>query len=348
VFINNADTNHPVITAIGYVNWKYTYASAAPQSYFAAVNVSGPQLPSQSSRKVNIQTKFDPMFAVGMAAISTIDMNGNGVTTDSFNSMDPAHSISGLYPFGNISMVSSNGDIATLASIVNGANIGNANINGKAKTGPGGSVYVGANGYVSGGISDDFNVQFPNVTVPFSPATALPLGGNITVDGKNYAASIMNSGDYIINGGNWTKSIYIATNAQVRIYIANNVNLSGSSDEIHISTGATVKMYMAAPTFSVKGNGIVNENGNANSFSYYGLPSNTTVDFGGNGGFTGTIYAPQANFTLGGGGGNTYDFIGASVTKTVKLNGHFNFHYDEALRIKGPGRGYIPTDWREG
>jgi arabinogalactan endo-1,4-beta-galactosidase len=51
--------------------------------------------------------------------------------------------------------------------------------------------------------------------------------------------------------------------------------------------------------------------------------------------------------TLGGGGNDKKDFIGASVTKSVKMNGHFNFHYDEYLRTIGPGRGYIPIAWAE-
>ena len=45
----------------------------------------------------------------------------------------------------------------------------------------------------------------------------------------------------------------------------------------------------------------------------------------------GTIYAPHADFTLGGGGKDTIDFVGSSVTKTVKMNGHYKFHYDENL-----------------
>ena len=48
-----------------------------------------------------------------------------------------------------------------------------------------------------------------------------------------------------------------------------------------------------------------------------------------------------------GGGSDTYDFVGASITKSVKMNGKFNFHYDENLRRIGLGRGYIPTNWEE-
>jgi hypothetical protein len=50
---------------------------------------------------------------------------------------------------------------------------------------------------------------------------------------------------------------------------------------------------------------------------------------------------------LNGSGNNTTDFIGASITKSVKLNGHFNFHYDEALKSIGPSRGFVVTSWNE-
>ncbi len=40
------------------------------------------------------------------------------------------------------------------------------------------------------------------------------------------------------------------------------------------------------------------------------------------------------------------DFVGASVSRTVRMNGHFKFHYDESLKLLA-GRGYIVTDWKE-
>ena len=35
------------------------------------------------------------------------------------------------------------------------------------------------------------------------------------------------------------------------------------------------------------------------------------------------------------------------MTKTVTMNGHFNFHYDEILGRTGPSRGYYITSWVE-
>jgi hypothetical protein len=65
------------------------------------------------------------------------------------------------------------------------------------------------------------------------------------------------------------------------------------------------------------------------------------------GGYTGTIYAPSADFSFGGGGSGTYDFVGSVVSRTATMNGKTQFHYDEALLTKGPVRGFVPASWQE-
>lgn len=343
VYITNVN-NRPFVTASGVASWNPA-AAATPMAFFATAGGSTTSTGNRvAKRTVSVMTRPDPLFAVAMAAVSTIDLNGNNISTDSFDSFDNNHSINGLYPFGQISMVKSNGDVCTTATIINSISVGNANIKGKAKTGPNGSVSVGPNGYVSGGVDDDFNVKFPSVTEPVT--TWLPvLTRTVSLDGSTYSGlAIISDGDYVLNG--LSSSLYVASNINCRILITGNVNLSGTK-EIRIDNGAQVQMYMKGNTFKVAGNGVVNDNGNAASLYYFGLPSNTAIDFGGNGGFVGAIYAPQAAFSLGGGGNDTKDFIGASVTKSVKMNGHFNFHYDEYLRTIGPGRGYIPIAWAE-
>ena len=67
----------------------------------------------------------------------------------------------------------------------------------------------------------------------------------------------------------------------------------------------------------------------------------------GNGTFTGAIYAPEAAFSMSGGGGGAEDFIGASVSKTVTMNGHFNFHYDENLARIGSDTTWLVDSWEE-
>ena len=113
------------------------------------------------------------------------------------------------------------------------------------------------------------------------------------------------------------------------------------------SQGATLQIF-AVGTFGLGGGAwIDNASGHPERFYLYGLPTCTSVTFGGNGSFYGCVYAPEAAFGLGGGGSDTWDFVGSSVTQSVQMNGHYNFHFDENLRAIGPARGYIPTEWKE-
>src|SRR5580765_6557545 len=45
-----------------------------------------------------------PLFAGALTAVSTIDIKGNNLTTDSFDSADPNYSLNALYPYGKKSM----------------------------------------------------------------------------------------------------------------------------------------------------------------------------------------------------------------------------------------------------
>lgn len=346
----------PVIFSTGTVARVGMYA-AAPQAMFAAAGAGGGAGPTYKSRVVRAETKIDSLFSVAMAAKETIDLRGNNVATDSFDSADPLYSTNGLYPLGNVNKTKDNGHVCTDAVIVDSLSVGNADIKGKAKTGPGGTITIGPQGsvgsraWVEGGnngiqpgwSANDFNVYFPNVSLPSATWLAAPAGG--TINGITYDHVFLTSGDYLVNS---FSKLYIGTNAQVRIKTTGNIKLTGNSDQIRIApVGAALKYYMVGASFSIKGQGVVNESGNASNFYYFGLPSNTSVTFGGNANFTGAIYAPQAAFSLGGGGNNAYDFVGASVTRTVDMNGHFKFHYDENLARVGGHRGFIPTRWTE-
>jgi hypothetical protein len=153
------------------------------------------------------------------------------------------------------------------------------------------------------------------------------------------------SGNYYIMGINNSLTI----NAPyVTLYVDGNISLSGNN-AITIGTNASrVSFYVRGPSVSLTGNATVNnQTQNAAVLGIYGLPTLTSISFGGNAAYSGTIYAPQASFSFGGGGNNTYDFVGASVSYDCRLNGHANFHYDESLKRNGPGIGYIPFSWKE-
>src|SRR6266851_3783403 len=152
--------------------------------------------------------------------------------------------------------------------------------------------------------------------------------------------------DYILGDGNYqlstlNGSIYVQGKAVLL------VTSSAAPTSITIADGKSLQLYNQAASFDLAGNVVLNGNGLASQFGYWGLPGNTSVSMHGNAGFTGTIYAPDASLTLGGGGNNTQDFFGAAVANTITMDGHFNFHYDEALETTGPYRNYIVTAWWE-
>jgi hypothetical protein len=146
------------------------------------------------------------------------------------------------------------------------------------------------------------------------------------------------AGDYLLTGLSGSLLINVPdmfTNAIVNIFVTGNVSLSGNQ-VITIAPrdvpGVQVRMYMAGASFSLLGNATIdNQIGRAKNFCLFGLPSCTSVSFGANAGFCGVVYAPRADFSLGGGGNGTYDVVGSIVARTVTMNGHFNFHFDEDL-----------------
>jgi hypothetical protein len=292
-----------------------------------------------------------PLFASAMAAVETIDFNGNNFASDSFDSADLAYSTNGLYST-NADMIKANGDVLSNSTITNSFPFGDAIIKGRIRSGPSGTITIGTNssvgdrawveggnvGIEAGHSANDMNVSFPDVTLPTTtwlPAThTFGNGANARVNGQVYDYIILNGGNYSIPGDVSTNGIYIGTNASVWLLVNGSVNLSGQC-RIHVSYGASLRVFMNAASFTLGGQGVINENGNASSFYYFGMRWNTNLVAGANANFVGTIYAPEADFSIGGGDSGIYDFIGASVTKSVSLNGKFRFHFDENLERNG-------------
>jgi len=120
-----------------------------------------------------------------------------------------------------------------------------------------------------------------------------------------------------------------------------------TDDHITVASGGKLQMYLGGTSFSISGNNVWNQDGLAGSFIVYCAPTITSIALSGNGSFTGVIVAPNADFQFNGGGRDTIDFIGALVVKSVKLNGHFNMHYDECLAEIPPAGRYLITHWDE-
>jgi hypothetical protein len=339
----------PEIYAVGYVQVPF-----AARPIFAAINWTDfPQRDGYTKRRVKAVAVLDPLFPKGLVAEGQIDLRGNNIVVDSFDSRSETFSTEGQY---DPAKAKDGGDVATNGALTNSLSIGNATIHGHVATGPGGNVHIGPNGGVGtrdwlaghdgmqpGYFTDDMNVDFPDANAP-TAALLIPQRGSIT-----NTNGIVTAYDVIIPPGIWrmsqlTGKVYVDGNAKV--LVTTTLRITGN-DVITIGPNSSLDLYVGASSATLAGNGVVNESGLAKNFSYYGLPSNTSIILQGNGEFIGTIYAPNAEINFGGGGNSIMDFVGACVAKTATLSGHYNFHFDEALKEEGPPRAYVVDFWRE-
>ena len=339
----------PVIYSTG-----YTPSPLAPSSQIGMVlgAITAPTPNPYVKRRVRVTTTTDTLTHGAMVAKGTIDFSGNNVSTDSFDSSNPAYNTGGSY---DATKAKDNGDVRTNGKTAGVFDAGNSDIKGHVATGAGGTVTVGSNGSIgdsawvnagtqgieSGWNSNDMNVEIQDVSEPFTSGYSTPTSGKVGRTRYDYVLDQSNTNYKLADFGGKV----IVTGTNVTLWATDSVSF-GTGDFIQIEPGASLKLYVSAPQAAIGGNGVVNANGNAKSFEYYGLPSNTSLSLKANASFTGVIYAPEANLTLGGGGSTSYDFVGAAVVNSVKMNGHFHFHYDEALRNLVPS-GYVVASWNE-
>jgi len=343
----------PVIVSYGYVPAPLSPVSQVGMILGTISPGSGStRSASQMIRKVAVTTKRAAFFDHAMAAEGLIDMNGRFILTDSFDSTDPGASTLGKY---DISKRKGNGDVASNGQLIN---VNNAGIMGKVSTGPGGTIELGSwasvgdTAWVSkptigiqpGYASDDMNVEFPAVVVP-TPALTGNTSYTTSIGGaRTLVGGLLGSPSYF-KLTDFSGKITVTGDVVVYVPAGGTVSFTGNGG-ITLAAGATLKVYVGAASADISGKGVINP-GSALNFQYYGLPTNTSLSFGGNAAFSGSVYAPSAALSLGGGGSDIYDFVGSCIVKTVKMNGHFKFHYDEALAKIGPMRDYVVTSWTE-
>jgi Putative Ice-binding-like adhesive domain len=286
------------------------------------------------SRVVKVAIQDLPLFNVALGAVDNINMNGNGIATDSWNSHSSTLSNNGQY---DSSRTSTNGSVASVQGLIN---IGNHTIDGNMYLGP--TASYNNSGTVDGTIYTDYNVQFPNAVLPTVDSsgnvvtwfTAAPVGGNYNFD---------TPGNYTVNT---SASITVQPGVAVTLHVTTQ-DFSPASITIlgGMTNSGTVYIYQDSGTATLSGNASTGGN-RPDNFYYYGLPGVTSITLSGNSTFIGVIYAPEAQLTLNG-GGNANNLEGAAIVNQVTLNGHYDFHYDESLATNGPSRGYIPISWQE-
>ena len=186
VTIDNSFPHVPVITSRAYVI-PPTFARNAPTAMFAQIGADQPT--TAVNRAVRVTASRGSLFLASMVAKHGIDLKGNGITSDSFDSADPAKSTNGRW---DPAKALDKGDIASNDGIFSTVSVGNANIYGHVYTGPGGTATIGSlgavgthewqaagnTGFQPGYVLDTANFTFPDTTMPYSSGLP-PTGGYV-------------------------------------------------------------------------------------------------------------------------------------------------------------------------
>jgi hypothetical protein len=323
----------------------------------ATAYVPGPVGRPMLTRTLQVATKPRSITGVpgGMVARASINLKGSGIFMDSFDSSDTNYSTGGMY---DPKKARDRAQATVLSPGTNVVQVDNGTIKGYVHTAPGGTVAIGSGavgdaawitckkpGIEPGHALQDAATAAPDVSLPSGVSWLAPSSGKYKVNGFNYKYSLNNAAAWKISS--LSGSIYVSSPGVV-LYVDSTLSI-GSGEQIFLAPGASLTLYVGAPDANIGGNGVVNQGGRAKDFVYYGLPSNKSLGLSANAAFTGSINAPSADFTLGGGGNNTYDFAGACVVNSVVMNGHFNFHYDESLpNTAAPvSSGFVAMSWDE-
>jgi len=301
-------------------------SAAGVVSTITATGVVSAPISGQSiARVVQVTAQRQALFSKGIISMTYIDMQGNSIASDSWNSQDNSQSYYGHY---TNSYSGTNGDVAAVDGYVN---IGNQTISGDLYLGPNSTFAAGPNGEVSGTIYKDWNMQFGSVSVPVVDAAGNDITGLWTpAPGTSAGHAFTNSGYYIISdNGPITVTNGIKVILDVRNptdYKPTGLNIMGGT-----TNAGTVIMYQTTGTLTLGGGsagGAINNR--PENFQFFGGTNLTKITFSGSSDFVGVIYAPQADLKLDG-GGSANNVMGSFLVKSLTMNGHYRIHYDTSL-----------------
>jgi hypothetical protein len=406
------DLGNPSVPAItSRANVRLPAMAAAPSlSMFAAVGADGTASTFVSRAiRVTCSKNSSSLYTAAMVSKHVIDLKGNGVLTDSYDSSDPTKSTNGKYD--PTKYTGDYGDVATDDSVIVG--VQQANIYGRLHTGPTGSFDIGTQGGVGthawqsvndgmqpGYFLQDANFTFPDTTLPDTSTYEEPQPLDVTFPTNSVIPTF-----HTLNGALWwllprpsppglvtnldkkdnitgyswttyTTNTYYVTNRLYdnvleanHNYVTSRLNgttiVQGPNVKLVLPNGLTgseklffnytnninpgVTVYCGGTSASISGNQYVNPSGFAGSLIVYCAPTVTSFVLNGNGQFTGVLVAPNADLKMNGGGSSDQDFSGSLMVNNVRLNGHFEFHWDEALGHMESDNGarYLVKSWNE-
>jgi hypothetical protein len=291
-------------------------------------------------RTVRVTATNEPMFSAAIEATDGIFFKGSGVTINSYDSRDfdrYYNPLTGRYDPTKFN------DKGRVVCHYGPFDMGNAKIYAHVETGEESALSMRSTACVGSipfhsnpgkGIEEGWHRS--TTSSEFSDIEAPPGGIVPTRTGGTYVFTNANA---IYNTDVLQGSLLVkATNVTVK------VNRDFRPNDIVIEVGASINLYVNAGDVALSG--INNKNLRAETFMYYGLPGNQAISMQGNASFCGVLFAPNATLSIGGGGNDEIDFLGAIIARIVTVNGKMTFHFDEAVTRLG-SRGFVANRWDE-
>ena len=318
------------------------------------------------SRQVYAELGNRSVFANGLVAKETVDFKGNNVLIDSYKSSEGEYNRNGNFNRN------ANGSVASPSIEAGVITVGNADIYGSvAVGGKDNAPDVGPNGSIIGldgklgtvdpdRINYEFQMDLPDPSLPELPGTIETsisnkiLGSYGTTTYYKISALDITNKDAGTTVDNKTKveiPNYYQVRGNVVLIVDGDATVKGElklmEDPNKPGDYSTLEMYVGG-NLDVSGNSssVINPSGRPTNLILYGMGTDKSINLAGNGQFYGAVYAPNYDLFLGG-GGNAGEMMGAAVMKSIKFNGHYEFHYDEDLAGHDSDLAMKVTHWAE-
>ncbi len=339
----NTGLMSPTILATGYVPAPITVASG--RNPLAAISYPASNV-TYLARRIKVTTTKQPYMPKGLVIKNGMDLKGNNINIDSYDSTCGEYGTICWNGLANVLNIKDNGDVAIGDDV---ASVGNGNIKGHLWLGPKATgnfgpnasigdvawVTAGTRGVKPGWIRKDSNFILPDVPAPWSGGATTPGPSGVYTLYMDTPGNYEYAGNLDLTG---SKSMYIKAN--VTLWVKGSVTMDSGSYIKMNSTGWRLVLYVSGKLTLA---GTLDKSVDPSDFLVYGLPTCTAVDITTGSKMEAAIYAPNADFTMNG----SSDLRGSITGKTIKMNGHASFHYDEALGSKSGYLGFKVTSWRE-
>lgn len=292
-------------------------------------------------KQILIRFNYRSMFQNGLTAKNRVVFNGNQVMVDSYDSSQGYYNTS--------TNRKDNGSVASVSVEVDSVVLQNADILGFVATG-GQPPKVGPKGSVGGfdtpsgvkldnnRVAMDFFADFPDVEMP-------NFSGAQTSIGSYYMGSSGTSSQYSLTDLNISSSNAIYVYGDVELEITNEMDIDGA---LVVMPNSSLTVYIKGD-IDVGGNGMINYTSRPENMVIYGAgdgDDDQEIKLHGNAAMSGVVYAPNAELSLKG-GGHSGAYYGAAIAESIKINGNYEFHYDESLKDFSPDENYQMVEWRE-